>query len=150
MLKRMFKKMLKLKVEDGHMYLEAIIAMLFLGLVFPVLLALVVQTQKLSAFAGSTTVATNLAKERLEYFKRFERVDDAHDRSHNCWKPGDRDVLVNGKLYKVTSELIQNKNIPDKDIATNPDIIPIEVKVTWQAGEETRSVKMASYFLKKK
>lgn len=139
--------MRKLLSEKGHIYLEAIIAILFLGLVFPTVLTLVVQSQRMGSFASSVTVATNLARERLEFFKRFEMENPAFNRSHPCWNIDDEVWQLNGKQYRITSRVIPADQIPDNAIRTNQDIIPLEVRVSWQEGTKTETLRLASYYL---
>ncbi|HHZ19980.1 MAG TPA: hypothetical protein GX391_05665 [Firmicutes bacterium] len=139
------------KGNSGHMYLESVFAILLIGLVFPVIMGVVMQANRTSRFAGDVTVATSLAKERLEFFKRYERTR-TYNRNHNVWTSVPQEVItINGVNYTVRSRVIPNAEIPNTNIRANLDIIPIEVTVTWNTrtteGTGTRAISLVSYFM---
>ncbi len=132
------------KSEFGVTIIEALIALLILGMVVSSVALVHQQSFKTISESKIRTAAVNLARERLESLKHLDNCGE--NRYSDIWQSikSKYDKEVNGIKYKVTTTIPDTTNTPDfHDLS----VIPVRVIVEWDYNGKEPSISMETCYM---
>ncbi len=133
------------KSESGLTIIEALIAILILGMIVSSFLLVNQQSFNITNDSKMRVAAVNLARERLESLKYLDTEDPNNQltRGSKVWQDNDNFSFtknVNNINYTVTTIIPNTSNVI---LAfNNTRIIPIRVTVQWQYNRSNYSISM--------
>lgn len=139
--------------QKGFSLLELLISMTIIGLLMVAVLRGFGQSIASTGKLRYSTVAMNLARERLEFLKQYENRARAnfigYHRDSNVWTDGSPSTRTqNGKTFTVTTSLISNSELQPayRNSASTKYVVPVRVTVSWTENSATRSVDLETFY----
>lgn len=137
--------MLNYKSETGITIIEALIAILILGMIVSSMMLVNQQSFQITTDSKMRTAAVNLARERLESLKYLDVTDPNTQltRDSDIWQDNDNlseTIPVNGINYTVITTIPNTTNV--NSFFNDNKIIPIRVTVQWPYNGANRSITM--------
>jgi prepilin-type N-terminal cleavage/methylation domain-containing protein len=127
------------KNEQGFSMVELLVAMVLVGTLLVAVMMGFAQAVASTGKVRNHTIALNLAKERLDFLKQYER-DTANLRGTGVWGNASYSRNFNNITYTIS-----NINITAYQ-PTLTDIIPMRVTVGWTEKGRTRSVSVETIY----
>lgn len=132
--------------ENGFSMIELLVALVLMGVLFVGVMAGFSRSTASTGLIHSKVMAINLAKERLEFLKQFEK--NGNNRDATVWT-FTTTKAINGRNFAITSE-----TVPDTELSTNYQssqkyVIPVRVTVSWAENSKTRKVVMETFYYEK-
>lgn len=134
------------KSELGITIIEALIALLILGMLVSSVTLVHQHSFKVTTESRIRTVAVNLARQKLESLKHLD--NSGNDRNSSTWTTITKQTekpKVKGIEYKVTTTIPTTNNTNSK---FKPDsIIPLRVTVEWEYNGREQSLSMETCYM---
>ncbi|NLY74446.1 MAG: hypothetical protein GX075_04010 [Firmicutes bacterium] len=141
--------MFNCKFEAGLTIIEALIAILIIGMIASSLMLANQQSFNISNESKMRNTAINLARERIESLKYLDRNDSMNvlTRDSAVWQAldGNSEVVhLNGINYTITTTIENTTNV--NTFFKNNRVIPIRITVNWQFNGANRSIFLDTCF----